>query len=84
MKQRRKAAASVVQSLWSTKTTTEKEKQRQQKAKRPIIQIQPGDFGPIEHNQINENDVLCGRGGRINGHVSLHLKVAVAAGIPTS
>lgn len=34
---------------------------------RPEISVLPRSIGPIYHP--NENDVLCGRGGRINSHV---------------
>lgn len=33
---------------------------------RPPIQVKPKGVGPVAF--LHENDVLCGRGGRINGH----------------
>lgn len=33
---------------------------------RPQLHVPPGGIGPIQ--EPNENDVLCGRGGRINAH----------------
>ena len=34
---------------------------------RPRILVPPGVIGPV--CDFNENDVLCGRGGRINSHI---------------
>lgn len=59
-RQRKQAAgALVVDSLFSTgkKTTAQP---------RPALQVPPRGIGPIRHP--NQNDVLCGRGGRINAH----------------
>jgi hypothetical protein len=33
---------------------------------RPKVQVKPRGIGPVTN--LTENDVLCGRGGRINGH----------------
>jgi hypothetical protein len=33
---------------------------------RPKVQVKPRGIGPV--TALTENDVLCGRGGRINGH----------------
>jgi hypothetical protein len=58
-RQRRQAAALVVQSFitMGKKSTAQP---------RPSINIPPKGIGPID--EPNENDVLCGRGGRINSH----------------
>lgn len=58
-RQRRQAAALVVQSF----VTMGKKSTAQP---RPTLNIPPRGIGPIE--EPNENDVLCGRGGRINSH----------------
>lgn len=60
-RQRRQAAAVVVQSLW------DKNMGRKSTAQpRPVLHVPPRGIGPIV--EPNENDVLCGRGGRINSH----------------
>lgn len=64
-KQRRQAAAGVVQSMMGGPTTPSERKSTAQP--RPDIVIPAGGIGPIA--EPNENDVLCGRGGRINSHV---------------
>ena len=58
-RQRRQAAGVVVQSLLDTgrKSTAQP---------RPVLNVPPRGIGPI--SDPNENDVLCGRGGRINSH----------------
>lgn len=77
-RQRRQAAGIVVESLWSnggnntasnssnnnkTKTTPTRKSTAQP---RPVCIVAPRGIGPI--SEPNENDVLCGRGGRINSH----------------
>ncbi|CAB9503490.1 Transcriptional regulator [Seminavis robusta] len=69
-RQRRQAAALVVQSLWSStnKKKTDKDstaKNNGNKNNRPVLEVPPMGFGPIR--EPNGNDVLCGRGGLING-----------------
>jgi hypothetical protein len=61
-RQRRQAAAVVVESLWNNKTMGRKSTAQP----RPQITVPPRGIGPIV--DPNENDVLCGRGGRINSH----------------
>jgi hypothetical protein len=58
-RQRRQAAALVVQSFFNMgkKSTAQP---------RPAMHVPPRGIGPIA--EPNENDVLCGRGGRINAH----------------
>mmetsp|Transcript_17701 Transcript_17701/g.43636 ORF Transcript_17701/g.43636 Transcript_17701/m.43636 type:complete len:555 (+) Transcript_17701:1464-3128(+) len=63
-KQRRQAAAGVVQSMMGSNGGTSARKSTAQP--RPDIVVPPGGIGPIA--DPNENDVLCGRGGRINSH----------------
>ena len=76
---RQSAAALVVQSLWSggkKKQTNGNEGQEatpptngnnnnNKQNERPVIEVPPMGFGPIR--DPNHNDVLCGRGGLING-----------------
>lgn len=73
-RQRRQAAALVVESLWNdgggnetsgnkTSTTPGRKSSAQP---RPVLNIPPKGIGPIA--DPNLNDVLCGRGGRINSH----------------
>jgi len=74
-RQRRQAAAIVVESLWNnnsnsndtsdnkTSTTPTRKSTAQP---RPVVNIPPRGIGPIA--DPNVNDVLCGRGGRINSH----------------
>jgi len=75
-RQRRQAAAIVVESLWNNNgnnasnnsgnkgnATTARKSTAQP---RPVLNIPPRGIGPIA--DPNENDVLCGRGGRINSH----------------
>mmetsp|Transcript_20518 Transcript_20518/g.44653 ORF Transcript_20518/g.44653 Transcript_20518/m.44653 type:complete len:456 (+) Transcript_20518:815-2182(+) len=78
-RERRQAAAGVVGSLFSnggnhmannnnsssnkTSTTSTRKSTAQP---RPDHRIPPGGIGPIDNP--NANDVLCGRGGRINSH----------------
>lgn len=73
-RQRRQAAAIVVESLWNgnskddtsgdkTSTTPTRKSTAQP---RPVLTIPPKGIGPIA--DPNVNDVLCGRGGRINSH----------------
>lgn len=61
-RQRRQAAAVVVESLWNNNTAGRKSTAQP----RPVLTIPPRGIGPIV--EPNENDVLCGRGGRINSH----------------
>jgi hypothetical protein len=81
-RQRRQAAAVVVESLWNnnnnnngnptaTATATIDDinaaSGRKSTAQpRPVLNVPPRGIGPIA--DPNENDVLCGRGGRINSH----------------
>ncbi|VEU34824.1 unnamed protein product [Pseudo-nitzschia multistriata] len=77
-RQRRQAAAVIVESLWSnggkntsnnggSNTKTSSTPTRKSTAQpRPAYNIPPKGIGPI--SEPNENDVLCGRGGRINSH----------------
>mmetsp|Transcript_5754 Transcript_5754/g.14377 ORF Transcript_5754/g.14377 Transcript_5754/m.14377 type:complete len:528 (+) Transcript_5754:156-1739(+) len=73
-RQRRQAAAIVVESLWNNNsnndtsgTKTGSNSARKSTAKpRPVLNIPPKGIGPIA--DPNVNDVLCGRGGRINSH----------------
>jgi hypothetical protein len=60
-RQRRQAAAVVVQSLWNNNMGRKSTAQA-----RPVLHVPPRGIGPIV--EPNENDVLCGRGGRINSH----------------
>lgn len=63
-RQRRQAAAAVVGSLWNNNNDNMGRKSTAQP--RPELRVPPRGFGPIV--DPNENDVLCGRGGRINSH----------------
>lgn len=75
-RQRRQAAAIVVESLWNNNNsddtssgnqlnnTTATRKSTAQP--RPVLTVPPKGIGPIA--DPNVNDVLCGRGGRINSH----------------
>mmetsp|Transcript_9126 Transcript_9126/g.20918 ORF Transcript_9126/g.20918 Transcript_9126/m.20918 type:complete len:554 (+) Transcript_9126:291-1952(+) len=75
-RQRRQAAAVVVESLWSNNNNNHDAAQnnangnpttrRSTAQPRPVLNIPPRGIGPIA--DPNENDVLCGRGGRINSH----------------
>jgi hypothetical protein len=84
-RQRRQAAAVVVESLWNnnnsngngngnptaTATATIDDHNAASGRKstaqpRPVLNVPPRGIGPIA--DPNENDVLCGRGGRINSH----------------
>lgn len=73
-RQRRQAAAIVVESLWNNNSSTANNNEasgnttpRKSTAQpRPKLTIPPKGIGPI--NDPNVNDVLCGRGGRINSH----------------
>jgi hypothetical protein len=62
-RQRRQAAAVVVESLWNNSNTMGRKSTAQP---RPVLTVPPRGIGPIV--DPNENDVLCGRGGRINSH----------------
>jgi len=72
--QRRQAAAIVVESLWNNgsnnDTSTPKSgggtARKSTAQPRPKLIVQPRGIGPIA--DPNVNDVLCGRGGRINSH----------------
>lgn len=67
-KQRRQAAAGVVESLWGNNTSQTNSMGRTSTAQpRPVLNVPVGGYGPVA--EPNENDVLCGRGGRINSHV---------------
>lgn len=71
-RQRRQAAAVVVESLWNNNnnnsniTTAAAGARKSTAQPRPVLNIPPRGIGPIA--DPNENDVLCGRGGRINSH----------------
>jgi len=70
-RQRRQAAAVVVESLWNNNSnnsdTAASNMGRKSTAQpRPVLNVPPRGIGPIQ--DPNENDVLCGRGGRINSH----------------
>jgi hypothetical protein len=65
-KQRRQAAAGVVQSLWGNNSQNDAMGRKSTAQPRPVLNVPPGGIGPIANP--NENDVLCGRGGRINSH----------------
>ena len=55
------------QASTSGKASPEKKTKKKSTAQpRPEIQIPPRGIGPI--HEPNDNDVLCGRGGRINAH----------------
>lgn len=69
-RQRRQAAALVVQSLWSSNSSKKKaaaggSNNKSTTNNRPVLEVPPMGFGPIR--DPNCNDVLCGRGGLING-----------------
>jgi len=67
-KRRQAAAGGVVQALWGSNTNENSTMGRKSTAQpRPVLNVPPGGIGPIA--DPNENDVLCGRGGRINSHV---------------
>lgn len=75
-RQRRQATAIEVKSLWKNNgngasnnsgdkgNTTPARKSTAQP--RPVLNVPPRGIGPIANP--NANDVLCGRGGRINSH----------------
>eukprot|EP00538_Stauroneis_constricta_P012986 CAMPEP_0119550948 /NCGR_PEP_ID=MMETSP1352-20130426/4365_1 /TAXON_ID=265584 /ORGANISM="Stauroneis constricta, Strain CCMP1120" /LENGTH=603 /DNA_ID=CAMNT_0007596941 /DNA_START=149 /DNA_END=1960 /DNA_ORIENTATION=+ len=72
-RQRRQAAAVVVQSLWTNNSNaagapppTNAGGKKSTAKPRPEIVVPPRGIGPIVDPNIN--DVLCGRGGRINSH----------------
>jgi len=73
-RQRRQAAAIVVESLWNNNNNndtsgakTGSNPTRKSTAQpRPVLNVPPKGIGPIA--DPNVNDVLCGRGGRINSH----------------
>jgi hypothetical protein len=76
-RQRRQAAAVVVESLWNSNSNNTNNINNPNAANnnmgrkstaqpRPVLHIPPRGIGPIV--DPNENDVLCGRGGRINSH----------------
>ena len=62
-RQRRQAAATLVSNV-SNWTGVGGKKSKAQP--RPVVQVPPKGIGPIV--EPNQNDVLCGRGGRINSH----------------
>lgn len=62
-RQRRQAAAIVVESLWNQNSAMGRKSTAQP---RPKLFVPPRGIGPIV--DPNDNDVLCGRGGRINSH----------------
>jgi len=72
--QRRQAAAIVVESLWNNGSSNDASSPRAGSGTtrkstaqpRPILNVPPKGIGPIA--DPNVNDVLCGRGGRINSH----------------
>jgi hypothetical protein len=57
-RQRRQAAATLVQNFPSWTGVGKKSKAQP----RPVVQIPPRGIGPVA--EPNQNDVLCGRGGR--------------------
>lgn len=59
------AAAASAAAAAAAKTTPKKKQSTAQP--RPLIAVPPGGIGPV--NDPNVNDVLSGRGGRINAHV---------------
>ncbi|CAB9503502.1 Nitrilase family, member 2 [Seminavis robusta] len=61
-RQRRQAAATVVQNFASWSGVGKKSKAQP----RPEVLVPPRGIGPVA--EPNQNDVLCGRGGRINSH----------------
>lgn len=63
-RQRRQAAAVTVESIWGNNNANMGRKSTAQP--RPVLTVPPRGIGPIV--DPNENDVLCGRGGRINQH----------------
>lgn len=82
-RQRRQAAAIVVESLWNNGTNSSSNggnndnetggssrpasgQRRSTAQPRPVLTVPPKGIGPIA--DPNVNDVLCGRGGRINSH----------------
>ena len=69
-RQRRQAAAAVVTSSFSfnnNATNANNNMGRKSTAQpRPVLNVPPRGIGPIV--DPNDNDVLCGRGGRINSH----------------
>jgi hypothetical protein len=73
-RQRRQAAAIVVDSLWNngngnnndTDGSSSTPARKSTAQPRPKLTIPPKGIGPIA--EPNVNDVLCGRGGRINSH----------------
>ena len=68
-RQRRQAAALVVQSLWSSSSKKKAASgiihSKSSTSNRPVLEVPPMGYGPIR--EPNSNDVLCGRGGLING-----------------
>ncbi|GAX12020.1 hypothetical protein FisN_8Lh118 [Fistulifera solaris] len=63
-RQKRQTASTLVQKLWG------KTKKKTSTAQpRPEVVIPPKGIGPVSMQEINENDVLAGRGGRINAHI---------------
>merc|ERR1712157_424529 len=71
--QRRQAAATVVESLWNNGSSNDATSPRavgttrkSTAQPRPVLNVPPKGIGPIA--DPNVNDVLCGRGGRINSH----------------
>lgn len=77
-RQRRQATGTLVQNLWNGSHYPDADNQGQQQPAtgksgkkstaqpRPEIQVPPRGIGPV--HEPNINDVLCGRGGRINAH----------------
>ncbi|KAG7354643.1 hypothetical protein IV203_003999 [Nitzschia inconspicua] len=69
-RQRKIAAASAfapADSIWNNSSSNQNNIGRKSTAQpRPKLKIPPRGIGPIV--DPNENDVLCGRGGRINSH----------------
>lgn len=71
-RQRRQAAAIVFQSVIgnsngnNNKAAPTGSNRKSTAQPRPALQIPPKGIGPIA--DPNANDVLCGRGGRINSH----------------
>jgi len=73
-RQRRQAAAIVVESLWNNNSNNDTggtkngsiPTRKSTAQPRPVLTVPPKGIGPIA--DPNVNDVLCGRGGRINSH----------------
>jgi len=65
-KQRRRQAAGAVLSNLVRGNNNNNKKKQSTAQPRPEIRVPPRGIGPV--TELNTNDVLCGRGGRINAH----------------